>query len=112
MVNLAEISREGLTDKERDTVEKIERLLPLVGQGDLPIGFYGSPEARRGRIRLGGSPWMRVSILKLSLDTVSERLGIPEQDLENSLEIEWPGFEVLDVTVEESAVELLVARSA
>ena len=55
---------------------------------------------------------MKISVLKLSLSTVSERLGISEQDLENSLEIEWPGFEVLDVTVEDGALELLVSRSA
>ena len=112
IVNLSEIPRDRLSDKELETVEKIEELLPLLGRNDLPIGVYGSPEASRGRIRLGGSPWMRFSVLKLSLGTVSERLGIPEEDLENSLEIEWPGFEVLDVTVADGAVELLVMRSA
>lgn len=112
VINLAEIPRDRLSDKERDTVEKIEELLPLLGRRDLPIGFYGSPVASRGRIRLGGSPWMRFSVLKLSLGTVSERLGIPEQDLEDSLEIEWPGLEVLNVTIEDGALELLVMRSA
>lgn len=112
MVNLASIPRHRLTEKELETVEKIEDLLPVLGRSDLPIGLYGSPEASRGRIRLGGTPWMKVSILRLSLGTVSERLGISEQDLERSLEIEWPGFEVLDVTVEENAIELVVTRSA
>ncbi len=112
IVNLSEVPRDQLSDRERETIEKIEDLLPLIGSNDLPIGFYGSPQASRGRIRLGGKPWMKVSVLKLSLATVSERLGISEQDLENSLEIEWPGFEVLDVTVEDGALELRVIRSA
>ena len=112
VVNLSEIPRERLSDQERDTVERIQELLPLIGRRDLPIGLYGSPEASRGRIRLGGSPWMQLSILKLSLDTVSERLGIPAEDLERSLEIEWPGFEVLDVSIEDGALELRVVRSA
>lgn len=112
VVNLSEIPRDRLSDKERETVEKLEGLVPLLGRSDIPIGLYGSPEASRGRIRLGGSPWMKLSILKLSLDTVSERLGIPVDDLERSLEIEWPGFEVLDVTVDEDVLELRVLRSA
>lgn len=112
VINLSRIPRDRLSDQERDTIEKIEKLLPLSGRSDLPIGFYGSPEASRGRIRLGGEPWMKVSILKLSLETVSERLGISQQDLKNTLEIEWPGFEVLDVTVDGDSVELLVVRSA
>lgn len=112
VVNLSELPRDRLSDKELETVEKLEKLVPLLGRSDLPIGLYGSPEVSNGRIRLGGSPWMRFSILKLSLETVGERLGISPAELESSLEIEWPGFEVLDVRVEGGAVELLVARTA
>lgn len=112
VINLSRVPRDGLSERERETIEKIESLLPLIGSSNLPIGFYGSPEASRGRIRLGGRPWMKISILKLSLATVSERLGIPEQDLENSLELEWPGFEVLEVRVEGDALELRVVGAA
>lgn len=111
-VNMAAIPRDRLTAKELETVEKIEELLPVLGHRDLPIGFYGSPVAIGGRIRLAGSPWMKISVLRLSLGTVSERLGISERELEESLVLEWPGFEVLEVTVRDDAVELLVMRSA
>lgn len=107
VVNLGELPRELLTDKERETIEKVETFLPFLG-GDLPISVHGRPEANRGKIRLGGRPRVEVSILKLSIETVSERLGKSVEELQESLEVEWPGYQVLDVIVEEGAIEMVV----
>lgn len=111
VVDFATMPRERLNEKELETVRKIEKLLPVIGQSSLPIAVYGSPVASAGRIRLAGTPWMRVSVLKLSLATVSERLGVSRDELEESLEIEWPGYEILEVTVRDGVVELVVARA-
>ena len=107
VVNLEELPRELLTDKERETIEKVENLMPILG-GDLPIAVFGRPEASHGKLRLGGRPRVEVSILKLSIDTVSERLGRSVEELQESLEIEWPGYEVLGVLIEDGAIELVV----
>lgn len=108
VLDLSELPRESLNEKERETVERVLKFLPAIGEEELPIGFYGTPEARNGRIRLGGKPKVKVSILKLSLSTLSDRLGISEQELEESLELEWPGFRVLEIRPIEGALELLV----
>lgn len=108
VLDLSELPRESLNEKERETVERVLKFLPAIGQEELPIGFYGTPEARNGKIRLGGRPKVKVSILKLSLSTLSERLGISEQELEDSLELEWEGFRVLEIRPTEGALELVV----
>ena len=108
VLDLDSIPRDQLDEKERRAVERVLDFLPAIGEQELPVGFYGSPEAREGRIRLGGSPRVKLSILKLSLDTLSERLGIPADELEDSLELEWPGFEVLEVSSGADWLELAV----
>lgn len=108
VLDLQRLPRESLSEKERATVDRVLRFLPAIGEEELPIGFYGTPEARDGKIRLGGEPRVKVSILKLSLGTLGERLGISEQELEDSLEIEWPGFQVLEINPRDDALEVVV----
>jgi hypothetical protein len=107
VVNLEQMPRELLTDQERETIEGVEHLMPILG-GDLPIAVYGRPEASHGKLRLGGRPHVEVSIIKLSIGTVCDRLGMSPEELQKSLEVGWPGYEVLAVFVEEGAIELVV----
>ncbi len=107
LVSLEEVPNQLLTDKERERMKELEDWMMFLGS-ELPIGVYGRPEANEGRIRLGGQPRVEVSIIKLSIDTVSDRLGMTRDELEESLELEWPGYEVLDVIVEEGEIELVV----
>ena len=108
--NLEQLPRELLTERERRKLEQVDGLLPTLG-GDLPICIYGRPEAHLGKLRLGGRPRVELSILKLSMETVSERLGMTSAELEEALVLEWPGYELLDVKVGEGIIELVVRRA-
>lgn len=107
VIDFERMPRELLSEKERESVEKVEDWMPILG-GELPISVWGRPEARGGKIRLGDRPRIEVSILKLSIETLSERLGVSVEELMDSLELEWPGYEVLEVLIEEGVLELVV----
>lgn len=108
VLDLSKLPLDQLDEDEREMVDKVTGLLPMLGEGSLPVGFYGRPEASEGRLKLTGDPRLRISILKLSLETASERLGIPEEKLRDALEVEWPGWEVLGVSVDGETVDLVV----
>jgi len=108
VLDLSKLPLEELGEEERAKVEEVLDMLPFLGEGSLPVGFYGRPEASSGRLKLTGDPRLKVSILKLSVETASERLGIPEEQIREALEIEWPGWEVLRVSVEGKVVDLVV----
>lgn len=108
LLDLSRLPRDQLDESAREVFDKITGVLPMIAEGSLPVGFYGRPEASDGRLKLTGDPRLRISILKLSVETASERLGIPEEKIRDALEVEWPGWEVLRVSVDGEVVELVV----
>lgn len=106
VANLSRLDRERLGEKQREVVNRVTRMLPMLAGRGIPIGVYGRPRAAAGGVRID-APRVEIAVVKLSVETLREKLGVEPEKLSRALELQLPGYEVRDVTV---AVDHLAVR--
>lgn len=91
------------------TIEKILRIAPFLGEREVYLGVSGVPVASGDRLRLA-EPRVRVAVVEIGAETLSERLGIDRQELDRALEVELSGVSIRSLEVEEGAVVVRLER--
>lgn len=99
LVNLAELPRDELTDKERETVDQVSRFLPFLGSQDLYVGVSGVPLARDGLVTVERDVRIKLAFLSLPIDEMGELLGVDIEPFRQQLFLDLSPFRAREVEV-------------
>ncbi len=112
VINLEDLPREELDERERETVEKLSRLLPLVADRDLRVAVSGVPAVREGRISVERDLRVKVGFLTLPVVDLGDALGISSERLRRRLEFGLEPLVVESVAVLDDALLLKIGTRA
>ena len=107
-INLAEIPRDSLSEKEREVITRIENTIPLLADRDIYLGLDGVPSARDGAITFDKESRIHLAFLRLPLETVVEQFGLDEK-FRDQLTFELPYFRVQAARVDGDTLVLSIS---
>ncbi len=108
VINLTNIPRDKLATSETKALDKVVKTFPMLENKDIYIGLSGKPKIENGQLRLDENTQVKMGNLSLSLSELSQRLGIPQEQLKQklSLSLELGRLKVNDMTLINSKVLL------
>ena len=110
-VNLSELPREELSEKEREAVDDVTRYLPFLGDQDLYVGVSGVPTARDGLVSMEDDLQVKLAFLTLPMAEMGELLGVDTEPLREKLLLDPSPFEAREVEVLDGEVVIRLAVS-
>ena len=90
VVNLAKISSNQLAAKETEALGKIIKSFPFLGNKQIYVGISGNPQIENGQLKWDNNTQIKLGNLSLSLAELSQQLGIPQEKLEQKLNLSLP----------------------
>ena len=108
VVNLANIPRNELAPGETQALDKVVKTFPMLENKELYLGISGKPRIENGQLKLDENTQVKLGNLSLSLAELSQRLGIPQEQLEQklSLSLQLGRLKVNDMTLADDKVLL------
>ena len=85
VVNFADIPKNKLAETEKHPVGKVLEAFPLLENKEVYIGLSGKPRIENGQLKLDKDTKIKIGNLSLSLSEVSQKLGIPQEEIEQKL---------------------------
>lgn len=85
VINLSEIPKNQLTATETDLLKKIQKTFPFLNNQKIYVGIAGQPKIEDGKLKLDNNPQVKLGNLSISLSALSQRLNIPQAQLEQKL---------------------------
>ena len=90
VVNLDNLPRNQLNESELAALDKIQKTFPFLNEQDVYVGIAGKPQIEMGQVKWDSSTKVKLGNLSLSLNELSQRLGIPAEQLEQTLNLSLP----------------------
>lgn len=108
VVNFADITKNKLAETERTSVGKVLAAFPFLENKEVYIGLSGRPRIENGQLKLEQDTKIKIGNLSLSLSEVSQKLGIPQEKIEQKLNqsLQAGSLKVNDMELTESKVLL------
>lgn len=85
VVNLGEVPIERLPSHEQSVLSKMRSAFPDLSDRDLYIGIEGTPSVKNGQVKLDDDIRVRVGNLSFTPAELSQRLGIPEDQIRKQI---------------------------
>lgn len=87
VIDVSQLKNDDFGAQGREFLTQLTEKLPL-GNRKIYIGLEGKPEIKNGRLQFGENTRVRVGDLSLSLKELSDRFGIPPEQLKEKLNLE------------------------
>ena len=88
VINVSEIPKEKLEQREKAFVEKITKTFPFLENQDVYIGIEGKPKVENGQLKFEEDTRIKLGNLSLTISELSQKLGIPEDKIKERLKLE------------------------
>lgn len=108
VVNLSEVSQNQLSERETALLQKMLKTFPVLENRKIYVGISGEPRIENGQLKLDNDPKVKLGNLSLSLSELSQRLNIPQEQLEQKLNrsLQLGRLKVNDMELKENRVLL------
>ncbi|MBE9129746.1 MULTISPECIES: hypothetical protein [unclassified Coleofasciculus] len=105
---MAELSNHPSASRKEATLERAIAAFPVLKERDVYVGISAKPRIENGRLKLDDGTEIKVGNLRLTLSQLAQRLDVPPEKLEQSLNmtLELGRFQVSDVDVSDNKVFL------
>lgn len=97
VVNTAELPMEELPKEMRSHLQQTLTTFPFFKDRNVYLGAVGQPRLESGQVVLGKDAKIQIGSLKMNLTDVSERIGIPVEDLEQRINLQLGQLSVQDI---------------
>jgi hypothetical protein len=89
-------------------VGKVLEAFPLLENKEVYIGLSGKPRIENGQLKLDKDTKIKIGNLSLSLSEVSQRLGIPQEEIEQKINqsLQAGNLKINDMELTESKILL------
>ena len=87
VIDVSELKPSDFGEQGKAFLTQLTETLPA-GNRKIYIGLEGKPEVKNGRLQFGANTRVRVGNLSLSLAELSDRFGIPQEQLQEKLNLE------------------------
>lgn len=85
VVNLADLPRNQLSANEIQSVDKVLKTFPFLENKDIYVGISGQTQLEQGHLKWDNNTKVKLGKLSLSIDELSQRLGIPTEKIYQNL---------------------------
>lgn len=103
VINLANLSKNQLHPSESVTLNRAIKIFPFLEKQDVYVAISGNPKIENNQLKLDKHTKIKLGTLSLSVPELSQRLGIPQEKIEQNLsfslqfgELNVKGLEVID----------------
>ncbi|MBD2741148.1 hypothetical protein [Coleofasciculus sp. FACHB-1120] len=102
--NVSEVPKEELNQQEKQLLEKVVKTFPFLEEKEVYIGVEGKPKVEDGQLKLDGQTKIKVGNLSFTTAELSQRLGIPQEKIEQrlKLELELGRLKINDIEIKEN----------
>ncbi len=90
VVNMAELSSNQLPESETAALGQVLKTFPFLENKQIYVGISGNPQIENGQLKWDSNTQIKLGNLSLSLSELSQRLGIPQEKLEQKLNLSLP----------------------
>jgi hypothetical protein len=90
VVNLADVPKNQLAESEAATLGKVLKTFPFLENKEIYVGIVGKPQIENGQLKWDNNTKIKLGNLSLSLSELSQRLNIPQDKLEEKLNLSLP----------------------
>jgi hypothetical protein len=87
VVNLAELPKDKLNQKEVASLEKVLKTFPFLVNQEIYVAILGKPQVANGQVKWDDNTKIKLGNLNLSISELAQRLGIPQEQLEHKLNL-------------------------
>ncbi|MBD1899054.1 hypothetical protein NDI44_07605 [Trichocoleus sp. DQ-A3] len=106
--NVSEVPKEELNQQEKELLEKVIKTFPFLEEKEVYIGVEGKPRVENGQLKLEEQTKIKVGNLSFTTAELSQRLGIPQEKIEQrlKLELELGRLKINDIEIKENNASL------
>lgn len=97
IVNTAELATEEMPADMRSQLQETLTTFPFLKDQEVYLGAVGQPRLEAGQVFLGEDAKIQLGNLEMDLTTVSERIGIPIEDLEQRINLQLGQLSIQDI---------------
>lgn len=108
VVNFSDVTKNKLAETEKTPVGKVLEAFPFLENKEVYIGLSGRPRVENGQLKLDQDTKIKIGNLSLSLSEVSQKLGIPQEEIEQKINqsLQAGGLKVNNMELTESKILL------
>lgn len=99
IVNISKIQTAPTANNDKSTITQLTKTLPFLVNQEVYVGVVGKPTVENGQLKLGDDTEIKVGNLSFPISEVSNKLGIPKEQIEKKInsELKLRGVKVEDV---------------
>ncbi|MBW4575762.1 MAG: hypothetical protein KME08_10810 [Aphanothece sp. CMT-3BRIN-NPC111] len=99
IVNISKIQTAPTANNDKLTITQLTKTFPFLVNQEVYVGVVGKPTVENGQLKLGDDTEIKVGNLSFPISEVSNKLGIPKEQLEKRInqELKLRGVKVEDV---------------
>ncbi len=90
VINLENVPKNQLAESESDALDKVIKTFPFLEKQKVYVAISGKPKIENGEVKLDENTKIKLGNLSLSIPELSERLGIPQEKIEQKLKLSLP----------------------
>ncbi len=106
VTNLDDLGKAAESEREAKAVRRLAQLAPWLGDRDVYVAVRGRPRVRDGELGLDRDAELKVGGFTFDVADFASRLGVPEEKLDQGVELELSGMTVEDVEVTDGSLIL------
>ena len=88
VVNISQIPTAKLPKKERSAITKLTKTFPFLENQEVYVAVAGKPSVKNGQIQFDDHAQIKVGNLSFTVAEISQKLGIPKEQLEKRINLE------------------------
>jgi hypothetical protein len=111
VINSAKLKTLDLPRRQQAMVERVVSQFPQLKDQDIYIGIEGKPKLENGQLTLPNNSQVRIGNLTFSLSEVAQKLGVPRDRLQQSLNLNIDQLNLQDLQFKDNEVILKVNPS-
>ena len=99
IVNISKIQTAPTAKNDKLTITQLTKTFPFLANQEVYVGVVGKPTVENGQLKLADDTEIKVGNLSFPISEVSNKLGIPKEQLEKRInsELKLRGVKVEDV---------------
>jgi hypothetical protein len=111
VINPAKLKTLDLPRRQQAMMERVVSKFPQLRDQDIYVGIEGQPKLKNGQLTLPNNSQVRIGNLTFTLSEVAQKLGVPRDRLQQSLNLNIDELNLQDLQFKENEVILKVNPS-
>jgi len=88
VVNISQIPTDKMRQKEKIALTNLTKTFPFLENQEVYVAVVGKPSVKNGQIKFDDNAEIKVGNLSFTLDEISQKLGVPKEQIEKRINLE------------------------